>query len=223
MSAISLRKPAIALISGSIRDGSFNTKLASAAERIASSLGAKTDLVDLSAYDLPVYNQDFEENNGIPKAAAELKTRLGEQDAWIVASPEYNGFPTPLLVNTFTWLSRGDPQGQMYATFSGKTAIVLSSSPGAMGGMRSLNPLGTLLANCGTNVLAPSVAVGGAFKAFDDSGDLVDERQKKMLELAVESVFLTARDVANREVTCTLIRQHLTPGEYGGVSLPEGS
>mmetsp|Transcript_32867 Transcript_32867/g.72126 ORF Transcript_32867/g.72126 Transcript_32867/m.72126 type:complete len:225 (-) Transcript_32867:158-832(-) len=219
MSSIALRSPQIAFISGSIRSGSFNTQLVVSAERIASALGAKTDIIDLSSFELPLYNQDLEAEKGLPPAAVDLKARLGKQDAWVVASPEYNGFPTPLLVNTFTWLSRGDPDGQMYATFAGKSAIVLSSSPGAMGGMRSLNPARTLLTNLGVNVLAPSVAVGGAFKAFDASGDLVDERQQKMLHGAMESLVHTARDVANREATCELVKQHLTAGEYGSVSV----
>ena len=219
MSSIALRSPQIAFISGSIRNGSFNTNLVKSAERIASGLGAKTVIVDLSSFELPLYNQDSEAEKGMPSAAVDLKDLLGKQDAWVVASPEYNGFTTPLLVNAFTWLSRGDPDGQMYATFAGKSAIVLSASPGAMGGMRSLGPTRTLLTNLGVNVLAPSVAVGGAFKAFNDAGDLVDERQQKMLHGAVEALVHTARDVANREATCELVKQHLTAGEYGSVSV----
>jgi len=138
---------------------------------------------------MPIYNQDFEASSGIPDAVQQLKADLQSADGWIVASPEYNGFSTPLLLNAVTWCSRGDPDGEMYATFKGKSAVVLSASPGAMGGMRSLNPNRQLLTNLGVSVLPDSVAVGGAFGAFDDSGALTNEGQNAMLQGAVEKLF----------------------------------
>eukprot|EP00563_Minutocellus_polymorphus_P021076 CAMPEP_0197716926 /NCGR_PEP_ID=MMETSP1434-20131217/1656_1 /TAXON_ID=265543 /ORGANISM="Minutocellus polymorphus, Strain CCMP3303" /LENGTH=224 /DNA_ID=CAMNT_0043301383 /DNA_START=34 /DNA_END=708 /DNA_ORIENTATION=+ len=221
-STIAIKAPRIAFLSGSTRSGSFSTKLISAAERITSNLGATTNMVDLSSYNLPLYNQDLEASaGGIPPAAVDLKSILAEQDAWVISTPEYNGFPTPLLVNTFTWLSRGDSDGQMYSTFANKSAVVLSASPGAMGGMRAINPTRTLLTNLGVNVLAPSAAVGGAFKAFDEDGNLADERQKQMVEAAMTTLFHTARDVANREAACQLIKKHLAGvGQYGEISVP---
>ena len=221
-STIAIKAPRIAFLSGSTRNGSFNTSLILQAERIASKLGASTSTIDLSSYNLPLYNQDLEASQGMPPAAVELKSVLADQDAWVISTPDYNGFPTPLLVNTFTWLSRGDPDGQMYATFANKSAIVLSASPGAMGGMRAINPTRTLLTNLGVNVLAPSAAVGGAFKAFDEEGNLTDDRQKQRIEAAVTSLFHTARDSANREAACQLIKDHLAGvGEYGEVSVPK--
>ena len=171
MSSIAIKAPRIAFLSGSTRSGGYNTRLILAAERIASNLGATTKVVDLSTFDLPLYNEDLESKSGMPAAAMELKSILGDQDGWVISSPEYNGFTTPLLVNTFAWMSRGDPDGQMYATFSNKSAIVLSASPGALGGMRSINPTRELLTNLGVNVLAPSATVGAAYKAFDDDLD----------------------------------------------------
>lgn len=131
MSSIAFRAPKIALLSGSLRKGSFNTKLIGAAEQVAAKLGAETSVIDLGAYDLPIYNQD-DEADDYPQAAMDLKAVLGEQaDGWVVSSPEYNGWISPLLLNAYTWCSRGDPAGgPMYATFAGKSAVVLSSSPG---------------------------------------------------------------------------------------------
>ncbi|CAJ1954736.1 unnamed protein product [Cylindrotheca closterium] len=213
-SSAQFRKPVIALMSGSTREGSVNTQLIYAAEIVAKGLGAETKVLDLGNYDMPVYNQDFEATSGLPKAAQQLKAELESADGWIVASPEYNGFVTPLLVNALTWCSRGDPDGEMYATFKGKSAVVLSASPGAMGGMRSLNPNRELLTNLGVSVLPDSVAVGGAFGAFDDSGTLSNDKQKAMLQAAVEKLYYQGRDVANREATCNMIKTHLV-GQYG--------
>mmetsp|Transcript_27599 Transcript_27599/g.67134 ORF Transcript_27599/g.67134 Transcript_27599/m.67134 type:complete len:183 (+) Transcript_27599:227-775(+) len=161
---------------------------------------------------MPIYNQDFEASSGIPDAVQQLKADLQMlMHGWIVASPEYNGFSTPLLLNAVTWCSRGDPDGEMYATFKGKSAVVLSASPGAMGGMRSLNPNRQLLPNLGVSVLPDSVAVGGAFGSFDGSGALANEGQKAMLQGAVEKLFYQTRDAANREATCEMIILILCP------------
>ena len=212
------RDPTIAIFSGSAREDSVNTKLAKAAEKVAKNLGANTKFIDLATYDLPLYNQDLEGSTGeMPNNSIHvLKSSLADSDGWIVASPEYNGFVTPLLLNSFTWCSRGDLPGEMYATFKGKSAIILSASPGAMGGMRAHNPCRLLLNNLGVNVLPLSVAIGGAFQAFDENGDLKDEKLNGMLQNAVESLFLLSRDTANREAVCEVVQSHIV-GEYGAV------
>jgi NAD(P)H-dependent FMN reductase len=159
-----------------------------------------------------------------------LKRDLSSSDGWIVSSPEYNGFIPPLLLNALTWCSRGDPpEAGMYATFQNKSAIVVSASPGAMGGLRSLNPSRELLTNLGVNVLPQSVAIGGAFQAFDETtGDLTDGRQEKMLLKAVHNLFFATRDTANREATCKMVKEmsalkdsttSSVVGEYGSVSI----
>mmetsp|Transcript_22254 Transcript_22254/g.39989 ORF Transcript_22254/g.39989 Transcript_22254/m.39989 type:complete len:114 (+) Transcript_22254:346-687(+) len=110
----------------------------------------------------------------------------------------------------------------MYATFQHKSVIVVSASPGVLGGMRGLGPNRQLLQNLGVNVLPQSVTIGGAFQAFEEkSGDLVDPKQHAMLQGAVNALFLVTRDVANREATCELVKglREQQVGEYGSVSV----
>jgi len=121
-------------------------------------------------------------------------------------------------VNAITWATRGE--GGMYDAFQGKVAVVVAASPGAMGGMRGLNPTRELLQNCGANVLAASVAVGRAFGAFDDDGSLEDAKQAARLETVIGELFHYARDTANREAHCSILREVKrleTVGEYGEV------
>jgi len=230
MVSSTIRAPILAVFSGSSRVGSVNTKLANVAARMAGGLGAEVHHVNLAAYKLPLYSQDLESSASgdveFPQAALDLKEDLAKADGWIVASPEYNGFPTPLLLNAMTWASRGDPPGEMYQTFAAKSAIVVSASPGAMGGMRAINPTRQLLTNLGVNVLPNSVAIGGAFKAFGDTengkDDLLDPKLGGLLSNAVSNLYYLTRDTANRDATCEIIRQHAkTVGEYGSVSVAE--
>ena len=226
MSSIVIRAPKIALVSGSLRQGSFNTQLIAAAQSVLDTLGAETHHVSLQDYDnLPLYSQDLEAAQGMPAAAVALKQALGTADAWVVSSPEYNGFPTPLLLNAYTWCSRGDADGDMYATFRNKTALVTGASPGAMGGLRAIAPHRQFLQNLGVHVTSHTVAIGKAFHAFatNEEGQTIlsDEKQRDSLHAALEALYYKARDEANRDAACDLIQAHWrNAGEYGAVSTP---
>lgn len=226
-SSLGLRAPRIALLSGSVRKGSFNTKLIGAAERAlqriaADTSGVEATVVDLGKFDLPVYNEDLEGDDGaIPAGAQQLKSVLSDADAFVISSPEYNGWPSAVLINAFTWASRGDAPGAMYGTFAGKYGLVLSTSPGPLGGMRSLDPSRQMMSNLGVEIVPGSVAIGGAYKAFDpETGDLVDEKQTQLLDGALTTLFVRARAQANHEVLGQMVRAHIA-GEYGSISLPE--
>lgn len=216
-----LRQPVIAAISGSVRGGSFNTKLLAAASKAMEMQGATMKTIDLASYDLPLYNQDLEPDS-FPPGAKKLKEDLKGVDGFLIACPEYNGFPTPLFINAVTWATRGE--GGMYDAFKGKVAVTISASPGPMGGSRAANPCRLLLMNLGVTVLPDTVAIGSAFKAFKDDGALVDEKQDKYLHGAVGQLLHYARSNANREVTCKImqeVQQMAQCNEYGAISTPE--
>ena len=125
---------------GSARAGSFNVKLLALAVQAARELGAEVTPLDLRRLALPIYDAEIEAA-GMPEGALELRRLLATHDALLIASPEYNGFPTPLLINSLDWVSRvaaadGLPSG--LAAMGGKVAGVMSASPGPMGGLRSL-------------------------------------------------------------------------------------
>ena len=64
--------------------------------------------------------------------------------ALLFVTPEYNAFPTPLVLNAFDWMSRiqGTAEGGAgLAATGGKPAALLSASPGPLGGLRSMNLL----------------------------------------------------------------------------------
>eukprot|EP00040_Diaphanoeca_grandis_P018319 m.96302 g.96302 ORF g.96302 m.96302 type:complete len:248 (+) comp26885_c0_seq1:307-1050(+) len=205
LSTSPFRAPVIGVMSGSGRQGSFNHQLAVAAATICEQYGAETKVIDLRSKNLPLYDQDLESEHGLPESVVELKTQLESCDAWVISSPEYNGFTTPLLLNAFTWCSRGDPQGKMYATFAGKVGAVISASPGPLGGMRSHRPNRDLLTALGVTVIPSSVAVGAAFKAFAEDGSLTVDSQIAMLETAMLSLVESARNVANQDAACELV------------------
>ncbi len=138
------------IFAGSTRQQSFNRKLAHATAAIARDAGASVTLLELSDFDIPLYNADLEAQ-GTPADVVRLKQVLLDHPAWIICSPEYNGSYTALLKNTLDWASspiQGDPVWQDGTrSFRGKVVGMLSASPGALGGLRSQSHLGPLLTN----------------------------------------------------------------------------
>jgi chromate reductase, NAD(P)H dehydrogenase (quinone) len=186
----------VLVISGSSRPGSFNRRLADVAAGLATAGGATVTPVDLRALALPLYDAEIEAA-GLPAGALELRRLFAEHAAVLVASPEYNGFPTPLLINALDWTSRvpaadGLPSG--LAAMGGTVAGVVSASPGALGGLRSLLFVRQFLQLAlGLLVVPEQFALVQAAKAFDADGKLVDDKHLRAVQRVVDGVLHTAR------------------------------
>jgi len=185
----------ILAFAGSARPGSFNGKLLAVAVQGARESGAEVTPLDLRSLALPLYDAEVEAA-GMPAGALELRRLLATHDALLVASPEYNGFPTPLLINSLDWVSRvaaadGLPAG--LAAMGGKVAGVMSASPGPMGGLRSLGFARQFLHNTlGMLVVPEQFALVQAGKAFDEQGALIDAKQLHSVQRVVASVLRVA-------------------------------
>jgi NAD(P)H-dependent FMN reductase len=166
------------VIAGSARNGALSRKLAAyAASRHRASGGTVTEL-DLRALGLPVYDGDLEAAQGVPPGAFELQKAFLQSDALLLVTPEYNGFPTPLVINAFDWMSRIKPSAEHpagLAVTANRPAALLSSSPGAAGGLRSMNYLRQYLQMAFAMIVVPQqFALGRAHEAFDEAGALKD-------------------------------------------------
>jgi len=186
----------VLVFAGSARAGSFNRQLLDVAAGMLASAGAQVTSVDLRALGLPIFDAEIEAA-GLPAGAVELRRLFAQTDAVLIATPEYNGFLPPLLVNAFAWLSRvpagdGLPSG-LEATAS-KVAGVLSASPGALGGLRSLNYLRQFLQMAfGMLVVPQQFALSQAHKAFDAAtGQLTDDKHQQAVRRVVQAVLRTA-------------------------------
>ncbi|MBB3232832.1 NADPH-dependent FMN reductase [Halomonas stenophila] len=174
--------PRILVFAGSSREASFNKRLARlAAERIEAHGGAPT-FVDLRDYPMPLYNGDLETAEGLPEMAVALRGVLAEHQGLMIASPEYNGFITPLLKNTIDWLTRPHEGESGLALFQGRLAAVVSASPGGLGGIRSLALIRQLLGNIGVTVLPDQLAVARAGDAFGEDGQLASDGHRDKLD-----------------------------------------
>jgi chromate reductase len=171
----------IAGFAGSLRKGSFNQKLLERGLQGARDAGAEVDLVDLGAFDLPIFHGDLTGSEEFPAAVRALKQRLEPAHGFLIASPEYNSSVTPLLKNVIDWCSVASSKETPEHCFKGKFAGLLTTSPGRLGGIRGLVHLRDILMNVGTHTISQQYAVPGAHEAFSEDGSLSDPRMDETL------------------------------------------
>ena len=187
-----MSQPRILAMAGSSRKESFNQKMIEVAAKSARDAGAVVTVIDWADYDLPLYNGDLEANEGLPDAALRLKKLFLQHQGLLFSAPEYNSSITPLLKNAIDWVSRPAPDEGSLAAYQGKVAGLLSASPGALGGLRGLVHLRSILGNIGVLVVPDQFALSKAHEAFTDEGNFKDDGQlarvTKVTQKLVETV-----------------------------------
>ena len=184
------------VFAGSTRAQSWNRRLAGAVTQMATEEGAQVTRLELADFDVPLYNADLEAQ-GTPRDVIRLKEIFHAHPAWIVCSPEYNGSYTGLLKNTIDWVSspvKSDPAWSSGTKpFAGKVVGLLATSPGALGGVRSLSHLTPLLMNLQCWVAPRQYAMPRAGEAFNPDGTLATEGHRNAVRGVVEQVLWAAK------------------------------
>src|SRR5215831_1889276 len=179
---ISTMTPRILAFAGSLRRDSFNKKLVPIAAKGAREAGAEVTLIALKDFPLPLFDQDLEAEQGMPENGLELKKLFIDHDGLLIASPEYNSSITAVLKNVVDWVSRPAPGEPSLVAFRGKVATLMSASPGALGGLRGLVHVRSILGNIGVIVLPDQIAVPKAHEAWNPDGSLTDPKQQAGIE-----------------------------------------
>jgi NAD(P)H-dependent FMN reductase len=173
-------KPRILAFAGSLRKASLNKRALAAAVALLGD-AAEVTVVDLADFPMPVYDGDLEEREGIPEHARRFKELMKSHGGFLICTPEYNSSIPGAFKNILDWTSRRGEGEKILECFVGKTAALMSASPGMLGGLRSLTALRAMLENIGTMVIPAQVAVSKAHEAFTDGGVLKDEKTNAAL------------------------------------------
>lgn len=160
-------------LSGSLRRDSSSTALLHAAGELLPD-GATLAIHALD--DVPLYNGDLEADPPGPVTA--LGAAVAAADAVILSTPEYNHSISAVTKNALDWLSR-PPGGRALAN---KPVVVLSQSPGPVGGARMQLHLREVLSALGARQLPrKEFAMGLAGSRFDADGRLTDDDTRERL------------------------------------------
>ena len=162
------------VVSGSLRAGSYNTALARAAAEVAPG-GVEVELYEGLA-DLPHYDADVDAG-GAPASVADLRLRIGDADAVLLVTPEYNGSVPGVLKNAIDWASRPHRESALW----GKTVAIAGATTGSYGAVWALADLRRVLGVAGARVLESEVSVSQAHTRVDAEGRLADETTRELL------------------------------------------
>lgn len=174
--------PKILAFAGSTRTASYNKTLVKIAAAGAQAAGAEVTYLDLRDLPMPLYDGDLEAAEGIPENALKFKELMIAHQGLLIASPEYNSSMSGVLKNAIDWASRSLPGESMLAAFNHKVAAIMSTSPGALGGLRGLVHVRSILSNIRVLVIPDQVAIPKAHEAFDADGRLKDSQQQDSVE-----------------------------------------
>jgi chromate reductase len=179
-------------ISGSLRRGSYNTRLLEAAAELLPE-GVELELFE-GLKEVPPYDED-DDVEPAPEPVAHLRETIAGADAVLIATPEYNSSIPGQLKNALDWASR--PLMTNPVRF--KPVAVAGASTGAFGAVWAQGELRKVLAAMGARVVEAEVAVGHAPTRFDEEGRLVDDDVREQLSALLE--LLTAAVAERRQAT----------------------
>lgn len=155
-------------ICGSLRDGSHSRSGLRVALDAAAQTGAKTELIDLRDWDLPVFDPDNESAGD----ADAFRERVRAADSILLATPVYHGsFSTPIK-NALDYCG--------FDEFEKKTVGLLCVAGGSFP-VTALEHLRSVGRSLDCWVIPHQAAIPRASSAFED-GELVDETIRERVE-----------------------------------------
>jgi NAD(P)H-dependent FMN reductase len=158
-------------IAGSLRPESYSVQALKLAISRVEALGAEVEIIDLRQMNLPFCNggDDYPDYPDVEK----LRNAVKEADGLILVTPEYHGSVSGVLKNALDLMS--------FEHLSDKVVGGISIL-GGQSNNNALNDLRTILRWVHAFVIPDQIAIGQAWKAFDNEGKLLDEKLSQRLD-----------------------------------------
>ena len=171
----------IGIIAGSLRKESFSKKLAN---EVAAMAPAGFDFEIISIGELPLYNQDFDDEGSVPEAYTTFRNTMATIDGVIFITPEYNRSVPGVLKNAIDIGSR--PYGK--SIWSRKPAAIFSNSPGNLSAFGANHHLRQSLVFLDMPIMQqPEVYIAKVSDCFEEDGQKVNGKTREFLKIAVEA------------------------------------
>lgn len=181
-------------LSGSLRQGSFNTALLRAAARLAP---AEVDVAIETVHGIPLYDADVEAQEGLPERVSVLKDAIAAAHGLLLVTPEYNNSIPGVFKNAIDWLSR--PDADIKRVFGGKPVALMGASPGGFGTVLSQSAWLPVLRTLRVNFWSGGrLLVSRAHGAFTENGDLASPATQEQVRTFMTG-FVTFIRMAQQE------------------------
>ncbi len=158
-------------------------KVVEADPRVSSST-----MLDIHAYNFPVMEERHGRLENPPAGLEEFHQHLLDSDAIIIVTPEYNGGMAGSLKNTLDYFRKEFERKPM-------TAVTVSS--GNFGGTNALHQLWFWMLYVGAFVSPTKLLVSRVNEAFDDDGNVVDERLQRNGKKAIDDLIWLAQKITD--------------------------
>jgi chromate reductase, NAD(P)H dehydrogenase (quinone) len=166
----------VGVLVGSLRKESYSKKLAKNVVTLFPE-SYETEFIEIG--NLPFYNQDFDDENDVPTEVVDFRKKIGEFDAFLFVTPEYNRSVPAVLKNALDTASRPKTDNK----WGGKPAAIISQSPGGIGGFGANHHLRQSLTCLNVPLLQqPEAYIGNVSTLLNESGVLTNEGTVEFLK-----------------------------------------
>ncbi len=156
----------IAVLVGSLREGSMNHQFAKVIEGLLPE-GVTFEYADIAS--LPLFNEDLEAE--FPAEAKAVKNLIEEADGVFFVTPEYNRGYSGALKNAIDWSSR--PWGSN--SFDGKRVAIAGVSIGSLGTTQAQQQLRNVLVYLNTKLMGQPEAYINGLTFFTKDGSVAED------------------------------------------------
>ena len=158
-----------------------NLELSKKFQEKSNDLQISSEILDLTSFDIPLFNPRLHSKENIPVEIIEIKEKLFVSEKWIICAPEYNGSIPPILSNLIAWLSiSGDDFRNL---FNGQPIAIATFSGGI--GLELLTSLRIQLVHLGSQVLGRQLLSSYSKPIDDKTIEDIIQRLLQMKKLKV--------------------------------------
>ena len=174
----------IAVILGSIREIRRGGRVAKwLMPELSKHKDIEFELLDLNDYPLPFYNEsnspDGLEGNYTNKLGKKWAAKIGEADAFILITPEYNHGPSAVLKNALDWV---------FAEWNRKPVTFISYSPNAAGGIRAIEQLRQVAVELKMAPIQHALHIPYVLDTLDEDGKILKGHLNEKLDDLMEEL-----------------------------------
>jgi len=183
----------IAVILGSIREIRRGGRVAKwLMPQLSKFKGIEFELLDLKDYPLPFFNESNSpeglEGNYTNKLAKKWAAKIGEKDAFILITPEYNHGTSAVLKNALDWV---------YHEWNRKPVAFISYSPNATGGIRAVEQLRLNSIELQMAPINQAIHISYVLDTIDEKGNLIKGHFNERLTNLMNELLWWAKALKN--------------------------
>lgn len=170
----------IAIISASIRTGRKSHRVSLFFQNMIDQSGKATaQMLDLAAYNFPLFEERLSHMQQPPEAAVDFAVKIKAADGIVIVTPEYNGGYPASLKNAIDLL---------YPEWKRKPVALAAVSNGQFGGSQVLTSLVFTLVKMGATLVPNMYRAGDVQDAYDETGNNTNPKAQKAAQTFLDEL-----------------------------------